>query len=935
MTHFFDRKDPWGNGMAVWVVMAMVFILPVAWWSIGQTTLENNVEKWLPNDDPELKVHQWLADRFPVEERIYVSWDNSSLNDPRIRTLVEKLQGKMDTDGIRRGGVPHISHVFEPRDLLVIMQKNGVPPHEAMRRLEGVILGAGSLKLKLTEFGKTGLRQTKNELTAAAKTRFGVDLQFSEPIPDFWTLVAVPPPPPEDGEAASDPASPAVMDAAGKLIEIDSVEHDLQVIWKGIRPASEQTREIADWLTSFVPEKDAGEKVVEKCFFALGSPVTIALAISEAGSADKSETVEVIREAAVAAGIPADTLRLGGSTVSATELNHEVSKAVWNTNFPLTQFHRRSVVLTAALLCAVLAYLLVRSIRLATFVLLVSLYATLLATALVPVTGGSMNMVLVVMPPLLMLLTLSGAIHVVSYWKHAACQNEATAVTESVRMSRMPCFLASLMTAFGLISLCTSSLTPVRDFGIYAAAGTMLSLGVILLCLPSLLRIWPGKPPAEHELDHPGWRMLGTGLTKWPLVQSLVVLTICVICSYGLTRVKAETKVIRYFPDQARIVQDYWFIETYLAGILPLETIVRFDAQSQKETTFLDRMEIVRRIQDRFRANSEITGSLSLADFLPTSEPLSEDAGLLSRTRHIKRANLIQQRIRDGEVPAAKNFYTVSDQVHELNQPADELWRITSQVAIMTDNDFTAVMADVDQISQDILKMQPGAVHTLTGSVPLFVRTQQAVVHSLISSLGLAFVLILGVFVIRLRSFWAGLVAMIPNIVPITVVFGGISWLGQKVDVGSMITASIALGIAVEGTLHYLTWMQLGMRMGLTRRKAIINALVHCGPPMAQTRLAVALGLLVLVPAELLLISRFGWLMATMIGVALLAHIILMPQLLAGPLGRLFEPPLAAPGGSGTGPGPDNSNASPEPEGIPAPHFSPRSTKPEPHRPTS
>jgi hypothetical protein len=72
MTHFFDRKDPWGNGMAVWVVMAMVFAMPLAWWSLSQTRLENDVEKWLPADDPELKILQWANSRFSFEERVFV-----------------------------------------------------------------------------------------------------------------------------------------------------------------------------------------------------------------------------------------------------------------------------------------------------------------------------------------------------------------------------------------------------------------------------------------------------------------------------------------------------------------------------------------------------------------------------------------------------------------------------------------------------------------------------------------------------------------------------------------------------------------------------------------------------------------------------------------------------------------------------------------------
>lgn len=941
MTHFFDRKDPWGNGVAVWVVMAMMFALPLAVWSIFQTRLENDVEKWLPNDDPELKALHWAYDRFPVEERVFVSWDGSSLNDPRIHTFVSKLQGNVDADGIRRGGVPHISRVVEPRDLLFIMQKNGVEPREAMRRLEGVILGAGSLKLKLTEYGRLGLRQTKQELTSAAKSKFGIDLQFSEPVADFWTLVAVPPPPPEEGETASDPATPAVMDAAGKLIDVQNVDHDLQVVWNGIRPASQQTEQVAEWFTQFVPEKTAGEPLVERSFFALGSPITIALSISEAGLADKNETVDLIRQTAVASGIPANALRLGGSTVSATELDHAVSKAVWDPSFPISQFHRRSVVITSALLSIFLSFLLLRSVRLAAIVLFVTEYATLLATSLVPITGGNMNMVLVVMPSLLMVLTLSGAIHVTNYWKHAAFKNASTAINETFQTSWKPCFLASLTTAIGLISLCTSPLSPVRDFGIYSAAGTMLTLAVTLFCLPALLQIWPGKAPAEHELDHPGWRLLGKGLTTWPLLQSLIVMGICVAFSYGLFQFRTETKVIRYFPEKARIVQDYWFIETYLAGIMPVETIIRFDVQAQKDTNFLERLEVVRQIQERLRANSEITGALSLADFLPVSEAVDENAGFLTRSKYLKRANIIQQRIRDGEIPAAKTFYNTAEEAHDLlekgdhrlNQAGDEVWRITSQVAIMNDNDFAEVLADVNRISQDVLRFHPGSNHIITGSVPLFLRTQRAVLQSLISSFGLAFVLILGVFVYMLRNLWAGLVAMIPNIVPITVVFGAISWMGQRVDVGTMITASIALGIAVDGTLHYLTWVQLGMLKGQSRRESIINALVHCGPAMWQTSLAVALGLLVLVPAELLLISRFGWLMAAMIGVALIGDVILMPQLLAGPLGYLFEPAKRAvntPVPAQPEPTDDGSKG----EGIPAPHFA-RTHQSESQRPAS
>jgi len=313
-------------------------------------------------------------------------------------------------------------------------------------------------------------------------------------------------------------------------------------------------------------------------------------------------------------------------------------------------------------------------------------------------------------------------------------------------------------------------------------------------------------------------------------------------------------------------------------------------------------MELVRGVEERLRSHPEITGCLSLADFQPVTESPDADAGVMTLSRFHKRASLMQTRIRDGEIAATKAFYrhvpddgaAVTSKQSPLGVPGEELWRITAQVHVMSNAEYGTILADVDRMSREVLRYQPGAAHVITGAVPLFLQTQQAVLVSLIQSFGLAFALVLGIFVVFLRSFRAGLVAMIPNIVPITVVFGILGWCGQRVDIGVMITASIALGIAVDGTLHYLTWFRKGLSAGLTRPEAIIQALEHCGPAMWQTSAAVALGLLMLLPADLLLISRFGWLMAAMVGVALLADVMLLPQLLAGPLGAWFVPTVAS-----------------------------------------
>ena len=95
--------------------------------------------------------------------------------------------------------------------------------------------------------------------------------------------------------------------------------------------------------------------------------------------------------------------------------------------------------------------------------------------------------------------------------------------------------------------------------------------------------------------------------------------------------------------------------------------------------------------------------------------------------------------------------------------------------------------------------------------------------------------------------------------------------------------------MAVDGTLHVVTGFLEGLARGLSRDDAVAATLGRCGPALWQTSLAIGVGLLMLYPAELLLVSRFGWLMAALIGTAFVADAVLLSALLAGPLGLVLE----------------------------------------------
>ena len=891
----------------------MALLLPPAIWSLSKVDLDNDIRRWLPGDDPNALTLNWYHEYFPESDTALVSWEGSTLNDPRVAWLQGRLRGMPDENGVYRNGHKLIDKVITPQDLLRRIEKSGVPHDEALTRLQGLLIGQGSLKLDLTKYGQARRDSVLRRLQLEAKDQLGLELEVGDAVTD-WTI----------GDRADELTLPETIAEPNEIPEPFAPlrEHHAQVRWDGMLAGGETAEKVIELAKSLTLKAGNETPIVNDAFFAPGSPVTVAVVLNEAGSEEKKVAVAAIQEIAAEVGIPEETLRLGGRPVAASALNQSVKRAGWNRDYPITNFPQRSIILFSGLVSIVLAFVLLRSVILASLVIGVSYYTVILTTSLVPMFGGSMNMVIAVMPTLLLVLTISGAIHVANYWRFAARNGESDAPATAVNLARRPCFLASLTTAFGLLSLMTSPLRPVADFGLYSAIGCFIGLGVILYGLPALLQHVPEKTAKPATTMPAVWPTVGRLLSKRATLTTVACLLLFGVCSAGLYFFRTETKVIRFFPEGARIVQDYRWLEENTSGIVPIDIVIRFsetdqfpaeDTAGNRGLFLAERQEIVRRIQNRIVAEHEdVSGALSLATFRPTKtedelaeyrtrrESMKEAAvGFLATAQRgmwTKNETVAVSRFKDPESDVygqVRNFIVDAKVDADLKEPGDnalakegdELWRITAQVAIMTDADYGELMTAIDKTVRQETSRVAGANHVVTGMVPLFLQTQQAVLSSLIKSFLIAFVVIGTVICILLRSVRSGLCTMLPNVLPISTVFGAISWFNIRVDIGTMITASVALGIAVDGTLHLLTWFRHGIANGRTRRVAISEALDHCGPALCQTSFAVGVGLFVLFPAELLLISRFGWLMAAMIGTALFADLVFLPSLLAGRLG--------------------------------------------------
>ena len=887
MPHFFEKRDPWGHGLGLWVLVLMAFTLPLAVWGVSQLRMENDVEHWLSDDNIQTRQFDWYNEHFGTEDSLLLTWDDSALEDPRVEKLAAKILGVPDAEGIRRGGLKQVESVRTPGQLIRRMVELKIDREEAIRRVTGILSGPGRVWCQLSTAALGQRSRSLRYLQEESLARFGLKLQVLDSSALLNENLES-----EDDEVTDEVASANVAVTPETTEEVPVEEappHDFQISWSHMHADPKLVAEFVTWAKTLkipVAGQREGEPLLSECFVHPGQPAALAIALSPAGKADRKGTLQKLRQFAEEVGVPAHTIHMGGSPVAATALSEEIMLAVWNPTAPWYLPHQRSVVMFSWLVGLFLAFWLLRSVRLAVIVLAISYLTTLVTVALVPACGGTMNMVLIVMPTLLLVITMSGAVHIANYWKNEANRDPQTAIVKSIVSARMPCLMASITTAIGLCSLLTSHLAPVRDFGFYSAIGTLISVVGVLYGVPALLQAWPAPPPRVTAVMLRPWTRLGRMIVQHSTAITILWIVASAVALYGLKDFRTETKVIRYFPEESKLVRDYNYLEENLAGIVPVETVVSFGRAAREDLNFTQRLEVVRAIATKMRALPRISGTLSLADFQPAAEPLAANPSMKEKLAFNARAKAVEARIRKD--PQVRSLYQVEPAASEFNAAGDELWRITSQVAVMSRINYGDVTQQLDEICRSETKYHVDTRHMVTGMVPLFLATQQAIIESLLYSFVLAFALIAVVMMIILRDFWAGLMSMLPNVLPIGIVFGAMSWGDIPVDVGTLITASVALGIAVDGTLHLMTWYRDGVVAGLSHRRAIVRSLEQCGPALWQTSAAIGLSMLVLAPAPLLLISRFGWLMCSLIMTAMLADVVLTPAMLAGPMGWLI-----------------------------------------------
>jgi predicted RND superfamily exporter protein len=228
-----------------------------------------------------------------------------------------------------------------------------------------------------------------------------------------------------------------------------------------------------------------------------------------------------------------------------------------------------------------------------------------------------------------------------------------------------------------------------------------------------------------------------------------------------------------------------------------------------------------------------------------------------------------------------------------------DLWRVSLRVwSLKKDIDYAHFIQEVKDVVEPIiaeaneqLELETSPISAVyTGMVPVVYKTQHELYSGLAWSFVTSFVMIGIVLAFILGSPAAGFLAMVPNVFPVLIVFGFMGHFGILVDIGTMMTASVALGIATDDTIHFLTWFRHGIDEGMNRSDATKYAFSRCASAMIQTTLIAGFGLAAFALSTFTPTQMFGVMMLAILLTATFGDLVFLAAMLNTPLGRVFEP---------------------------------------------
>ncbi|AXO81115.1 RND family transporter [Olleya aquimaris] len=535
-------------------------------------------------------------------------------------------------------------------------------------------------------------------------------------------------------------------------------------------------------------------------------------------------------------------------------------------------------VLAALLVTSLIFFLFFRSFR-ATFIsLIVVCIGVMWTLGILGLLGYEITVLTALIPPLIIVIGIPNCIFLINKYQHEVKShgNKVKSLQRVITKVGNATLMTNVTTASGFATFILTESTLLKEFGVVASLSI---LAIFILCLLIIPIIYTFLPyPKDRHLEHLNKRWIG-GFVNWMermvkekriaiYITSLVLLVVCLI---GIFQIKISGSLIEDMPKKAEFFQDIRFFEEEFDGIMPLEIMI--DTKRKQGVMKLATLKRMEKIEDFINETPEFSKPISVVGLvkyskqayyngnpkyyqLPTSQ---ENSFILSYAKNST-----------SDVDLLKNFVDSTGQYARITTfmkdiGTDKMERIQENLQDKMNNVFPEAKYNV----------------TMTGKALVFQKGTKYLVKNLAISLSLAVILISLFMAYMFRSFRMIVVSLIPNLLPLVVTAGLMGYIGVPIKPSTILVFSIAFGISVDDTIHFLAKYRQELQANNWKiKKSVYGALRETGVSMFYTSIVLFFGFSVFIISSFGGTVALGALVSVTLLFAMLSNLLLLPSLL-------------------------------------------------------
>lgn len=507
---------------------------------------------------------------------------------------------------------------------------------------------------------------------------------------------------------------------------------------------------------------------------------------------------------------------------------------------------------------------------------LVVLLAILWQVAIMTILGKPLTIMTMLLPTILFIVGMSDAVHIIERYVESLRNghSKVDALYITYKEVGAATFLTSLTTAIGFLTLTTSTIMPIREFGIFTAIGVGIAFLLAFAMLPAVLMLVRTPVLVEANKNDQFWNRFLNGVFLWvirnqrTIVAAFAALTILSV--YAASQIKVDNTLLEDLANDDPRKQDFFFFEEHFGGVRPFEMLVH--AKGENGSIWdLENLEQIAAVEEH------LAGSYGISN-------------ILSPVTLVRSAN---KSLNGGSM----SYYRLPESQEDLDRIAKRLDKLSSlsgvRGVVTPDGKYARISGR--------MKDEGGFIHTgknasldafvesntddkliqfnQTGMAYLIDRNNANLSKQLVTGLTIAFLLVSLIMAISFKRWKMVLVALIPNVIPLLFLAAIMYLLQIDLKVSTSIVFTIAFGIAVDDSIHILGKLRLELLKGKSLPLAMRRSFRSAGKAVIITSLMLVSGFISLVFSDFGSIHYMGLLVSMTLLLAIIADLLLLPVL--------------------------------------------------------